>query len=82
MIVLVNKTKIQFVVPRNCFYEVSSNNVKCIVAPISPNCALCLAPGHYRREIIEDKESRLGYLVDPEDIKISNIHALQYEYVF
>ena len=75
MLVLVNQTKVQFVVPRNCFYEVSSHNVKCIVAPISPNCALCLAPGHYRREIIEDKESRLGYLNDPEDINISNIHG-------
>lgn len=82
MIVLVNQTKVQFVVPRNCFYEVSSHSVKCIVAPISPNCALCLAPARYRREIIEDKESRLGYLDDPEDINISNIHALQYEYVF
>ena len=82
MMVLINRTKEQFVVPRNCFFEVSSNKIKCIVAPISPSCALCLAPKNYRRDIVKDTESRIGIFDDSADICISNIHALQYEYVF
>jgi len=82
MFVLVNQTKMNFVVPRNCFYEVSWHKVKCIVAPISPICALCLAPGNYCREIIEYKDSRLAFFDNHNDIYISNTHALQYEYIF
>lgn len=82
MMVLINRTKERFVVPRNCFFEVFSHKVKCIVAPISPNCALCLAPKNYRRDIIKDTEPRLGFIDDSGDICTSNIYALQYEYVF
>ena len=82
MIVLVNRTQVQFVVPRNCFFEVSSHSVKCLIAPISPDCALCLAPKEFRREIIEDAESRMGFLDNAEDVWVSNNHALQFEYVF
>lgn len=82
MLVIINRTEERFVVPRNCFFEVSSHKVKCIVAPIAPNCALCLAPKKYRRDIISDTESRVGFLDDPEDVYVSNHHALRYEYIF
>ena len=53
MLVVVNRTERQFVVPRNCFYEVQSKGSSCIVIPISSGCVLELVPPDYSGNIID-----------------------------
>ena len=82
MLVLVNRTDRQFVVPRNCFYTVHSQGYSCIVAPISPICALELVPEKYSGNVINGEEYRFGYIDDPNIISEMNKQALRYEYSF
>lgn len=82
MLVLINKTDRQFVVPRNCFYTIQSNGCSCIVAPISPICALELVPENFTGNSIDGEECRLGYIDDPNIISEMNKQALRYEYSF
>ena len=42
--VLINKTERMLVVPRNCFYLVTSQDVPYIVAPVCPKGAILLMP--------------------------------------
>lgn len=82
LVVLVNKTSINWVVPRNCFYTVESKGCDCIVAPISPQCALCLFPPKYAEKIANSISYRFGVVDNPEQIEKMNVQALIYEYIF
>lgn len=82
LVVLINKTDIHLVVPRNCFYALISHGFECIVAPISPICALCLFPPEYAERISISKEYRLCHIENKEDIKLMNQRALMYEYMY
>lgn len=82
LVVLINKTEDNLVVPRNCFYALISHDYECIVAPISPKCALCLFPPEYSEKISISKEYRLCHVENKEDVKIMNQRALMYEYMY
>lgn len=75
--VLVNKTERDLVVPRNCYYCISSWELMHFVAPISPRCALMLLPA----EIIKNRERALVTLDNIEDADEMNIMALKFEYM-
>lgn len=79
---LVNRTSRNLVVPRNCFYTAKSCGVDCIVAPISPNCALALCPPEYSGNKVNGETRLLGNIDDEKAIEIMNIRALFYEYVY
>lgn len=81
LVVLINKTEDNLVVPRNCFYTLSSNKFECIVAPISPKCALCLFPPEYADKNGLSKDYRLCHVETIEDIELMNQRALMYEYM-
>ena len=82
LVVLVNKTDTNWVVPRNCFYTVPSGECECIVAPISPRCALCLFPLEYAERNESSLSFRLGVVDEQNHSQRMNIRALQYEYIF
>ena len=82
LVVLINRTDVNWVVPRNCFYTVSSKEFECIVAPVSPKCALCLFPPEYAEENMDSLQYRLGVVNDPTFVTIMNKRALLYEYLF
>lgn len=82
LVVLINRTDVNWVVPRNCFYTVSSQEFECIVAPVSPKCALCLFPPEYAEENMDSLQYRLGVVNDPTFVTIMNKRALLYEYLF
>lgn len=82
LVVLINRTDVNWVVPRNCFYAVSSHELECIVAPVSPKCALCLLPPKYAEENMDSLQYRLGVVNDPTFVTIMNKRALLYEYLF
>lgn len=81
LVVLINKTEDNLVVPRNCFYTLSSNKFECIVAPISPKYALCLFPPEYADKNGLSKDYRLCHVDNAEDIELMNQRALIYEYM-
>lgn len=72
---LVNKSTRHLVVPRNCFYWISSHKMLSIVIPISPQGALLLVPGDYPSEPEE-----YGVLQKAEDVEWLNTSALRAEY--
>ncbi len=78
MMVLANKTDKEFVVPRNCFYLISSEGFPCIIAPITPICAIGLIPKDYPLE----KNVNLWTVNNTDDILHMNKQALCMEYVF
>lgn len=78
MIVLVNRTERLFVVPRNCFYSISSQGKPCYVAPVSPVCAIGLIPEEYP----STRDQRLWVIDNPDDIWRMNVQALRFEYLF
>lgn len=80
--VLINRTPRNLVVPRNCFYTAKSCGVYCIIAPISPNCALALFPQEYPYKKADNNEFVIGNIDDESAIEIMNVRALIYEYVF
>lgn len=82
LVLLINKTERNFVVPRNCFYVSSSHGCECIIAPISPKCALCLFPPEYVDKIDVSKKYRLCYVENSADINKMNHRALMYEYMY
>ena len=73
--ILVNKTDINFVVPRNCFYCVERNGNPNYVMPISPKAALLLLP----IEQLQNYMGNYGVIDKPEQILRLNRHALKYE---
>ncbi len=78
MMVLANKTDKEFVVPQNCFYLISSNRFPCVIAPITPFCAVGLISKDYPLE----KNVNLWLVSDTDDILHMNKQALCMEYVF
>ena len=78
MAVLVNRTERSFVVPRNCFYAISSNSMPCIIVPVSPKCAFSLVPEAFPVE----KDHHLWLINDPVDVCRMNKQALCMEYAF
>lgn len=82
LVILINKTEKNLVVPRNCFYALSSQGMECIVAPISPQCALCLFPPEYAEQSHISKEYRLCVVENVEDVARMNQRALMYEYMY
>lgn len=82
LVVLINKTEENLVVPRNCFYALASNGFECIVAPISPKCALCLFPPEYADNYSLSEDYRLCHVDNTEDIELMNKRALMYEYMY
>lgn len=82
MIILENKTDVNFVIPRNCFYTLPSGGKECIVVPLSPVCALCLCPVDYDEIVSTSKEHRLGHVSTAEEVWRMNVRALSYEYAF
>lgn len=73
--VLVNRSSRHMVVPRNCFYWISSRQRLVIVIPISPKGALLLVPDDY-----PGSPEEYGILQKSEDIEWINIAALHAEY--
>lgn len=82
LVVLINQTDVNWIVPRNCFYAVSSQVLECIVAPVSPRCALCLFPPEYAEKNVDSLQYRLGVVNDPTFAVTMNKRALLYEYIF
>ncbi|MCR5809009.1 MAG: DUF4238 domain-containing protein [Clostridiales bacterium] len=82
MLVIINESGREFVVPRNCFYIVSSQGIQCIIMPVSPNCALELVPENYTDNIHDGIEERVEYIDNPDDVLVMNNCALQFEYAF
>lgn len=81
LVILINKTEDNLVIPRNCFYTLFSNGLECIVAPISPKYALCLFPPEYADKNGLSKDNRLCHVENVEDIESMNQRALLYEYM-
>ena len=82
ILIMVNKTQHQFVLPRNCIYGISSFGFFCIIVPLSPFCALQLVPPEFDKNYIDGQETRLVICNDPEMVLLMNIAAMRYEYVF
>lgn len=82
MSVIINKSSREFVAPRNCWYCISSEGAQCIILPISPNCALELAPEGSSCICHNGSVERLFHVDDPDDIAYMNNNALQFEYAF
>lgn len=82
LVILINKTNVNWVVPRNCFYAVSSHEIECVVAPVSPKSALCLFPPEYAENNAESLLYRLGVVNDPDFASMMNARALLYEYIY
>ena len=82
MLTLVNHTNRQFVVPRNCFYDINHKGYSCIIVPISPYCALELVPHDYSANNVNGTTVRLGIVDKPEIVEAMNIRALQVEYTY
>ena len=74
--VLINKTERMLVVPRNCFYLVTSQDVPHIVAPVCPKGAILLMP----REMA--CAGMTAVVSDPNVIEEMNIWALCSELEF
>ena len=82
MLVILNQSSRDFVVPRNCWYIVSGGGAQCIILPVTPNCALELVPENYTGNTHNGIEERIEYIDDPDDIAYMNNCALQFEYAF
>ena len=80
--VLINQTSRKYVVPRNCFYYISSEDHECYILPITPECALELIPENYTGNIIDGKEYRVGKIGSADDVWEMNKAALRCEYCF
>lgn len=72
---LVNKTSRHLVVPRNCFYWISSRQKPAITVPISPQSALLLLPEDY-----PSAPEEYAILQNPNEVELFNIFALRTEY--
>ena len=82
LVITVNETEQMFVVPQNCYYAVSSCGMPCVVIPVSPFLAFQLVPPNYPAIYADGEECRHCRIRDPEYVKIMNIVALKYEYMF
>lgn len=82
MSVIINRSCREFVVPRNCWYIISSEGNHCIILPVSPNCALELAPKKSFCISNDGAEDRLKYIDGPDDVAHMNTRALLFEYAF
>lgn len=82
MSVIINKSSREFVVPRNCWYCISSEGAKCFILPISPICALELAPEGSSCICHNGGVERLFHIDDLDDVAYMNNNALQFEYTF
>lgn len=78
MTILANRTNRRFVVPRNCYYCVSSNQIQIFIIPISPYSAIMLYPPEY----VGIKKDEYAFIDDPEYVERMNVNALKYEYMF
>lgn len=81
--VLVNQTERNLVVPRNCYYAISSLiqdslTLDTLVAPISPRCALLFISNNYPESV----ENSVIIISNPVQIEKLNVLALKYEYIF
>ncbi|MBR2564368.1 MAG: hypothetical protein IKE29_07075 [Paenibacillus sp.] len=76
MAIIINKSCVQFVAPRNCFYTALFHGIEIVVVPITPICALSLIPSELTNE------SRIIYVLNDSDAERYNIRALVYEYVY
>ncbi|MCF7831996.1 MAG: DUF4238 domain-containing protein [Candidatus Marinimicrobia bacterium] len=77
-----NKTNIDFVIPRNCFYVKKSKSAKKphYILPITPKSAIILIPKEEIEEFETTKGTRDHYSVDDENtIKTLNEFALEIE---
>ncbi|NLU24652.1 MAG: hypothetical protein GXW99_08100 [Clostridiales bacterium] len=72
--ILLNRTPRFWVVPRNCYYSISSSGKETLVAPISPTCALLY--------LTENIQGYYAEVTNSVDIEIMNVAALKYEYMF
>jgi hypothetical protein len=82
MTVIINKSTREFVAPRNCWYCISSEGAQCVILPISPHCALELAPEGSSCICHNGGIDRLFHVDDPDDVAYMNNNALQFEYAF
>jgi len=76
--ILVNRTDRNLVVPRNCYYAVSSLEKETLVAPISPKGALLFLPRDYSRI----SKEHYAVVENPDYVSKMNVLALKYEYIF
>lgn len=76
--VLINQTERNFVVPRNCYYCAPIMDDVTIVAPISPKMAFSLFPATAHPGF----ESEFAVIHSGEIVKMMNVYALKYEYMF
>lgn len=78
-----NRTSSYFILPRNCFYAVTDNNVSEIiyVMPISPKVAIGLFSESYCDMYQSFKDERIIRIEDDNTIKYMNARAFQYEVV-
>lgn len=82
LVITVNHTDCMFVVPQNSYFIASSCDMPCVVIPVSPVLAFQLVPQDYPAILAEGEECRHCRIHDPATVKIMNIAALKYEYMF
>lgn len=78
VVILINRTFCNFVVPRNCWYVLSFCGVENIVAPISPKCAFLLYPKDYP----DYKNTQFAVVDDAGYILAMNTMALKHECIY
>ena len=76
--VLANRTDRHLVVPRNCYYCVSRQEIPNFIVPISSRSAFLLLP----TEHLNEQDNGFALVDDPAQVEMLNIHALKYEYMF
>lgn len=79
--IITNKTKIDFIIPRNCFYWFKSEttNNYYYILPFTPKVAVILMPNE-EKTIYSTKENlRQQFYVDEYKIRIMNMYALAVE---
>lgn len=86
--ILLNKSSVDFVIPHNCIYSISSigklQNEKFdfLCLPISPRCCALLIPNSYMHKYVSDTEINGLYISDDEMIRGFNNRAFASENTF
>lgn len=82
MVILINRSSCNFVVPRNAIYTAAYGDSYRLIAPIHPAIALTLIPNRYFNDFNHEGIFYCDEILDPRQIHHLNVEALKCEYAF
>ena len=78
---IINDSNRKFVIPRNGYYEVTSNGFPCIFVPFHPQAAFVLRPTG-QKETHKQSQCEAVISINEDDVYEANLRALRYENIF